>query len=194
MLLNPHSWNISEFTRGSTHCFCVTTNPKLSSQIECSRSCLLETQKHQVVASTFSVAIHRFVARTTSRYLRERFPTPEGHSVSGDLTAMFRYFTEGKTYKMRPLPTPGEGQVELPICTLRMTDEQVLENFETFMVMLHSVKKEHPFQFVTKCVVRSPPSKEEFMLLDSELAPREEEEEEEEADDDQQESVAADKQ
>ena len=104
------------------------------------------------------------------KHLRERFPNPKAGSV-GDIKAMFKIFTEGKTYESRAVEE-SVGKLEAHFATLNMSDSQILENFEKVIEEICSLKNANLGQFITKCTLECPPSGELFHIHEEELLPK----------------------
>ena len=103
------------------------------------------------------------------KHLRERFPHPNAGSV-GDIQAMFKIFTEGKTYDSHAVEEK-VGKVEAQFATLNMSDNQIVENFEKVIEEISSLKSANLGQFITKCTMECPPSRELFHIHEEELLP-----------------------
>ena len=103
------------------------------------------------------------------KHLRERFPNPKTGSV-GDIKAMFKIFTEGKTYEAHVVEEK-VGKLEAHFATLNMSDDQILENFKKVIEEISSLKNPNLGQFITKCTMECPPSRELFHIHEEELRP-----------------------
>ena len=123
------------------------------------------------------------------KHLRERLPNPKDGNVGVDIMELFRFYTEGKTYEVQK-KKESEGIVHLPIGTLQHTDRQIEENFQAFLEKIYPMRRLENIAFVSKCILKCPPSREEFHIREDELIPPSERlddrEEEEAGSDDEQ--------
>ena len=104
------------------------------------------------------------------KYLRDRFPSPKMGTV-GDVATMFKFFSEGKTYESRN-EEEKFGKLVAHFATLRMTDQQIQENFEYFIGEICSLKNAKLGQFILRCALECPPSREFFLIHKDDLVPK----------------------
>ena len=105
------------------------------------------------------------------KHLRERFPSPKAGTVGGDVTTMFRFFTEGKTFESSN-EEEKVGKLQAHFATLSMTDQQIQENYETFLEEICSLKSPSLGQFVINGTLMCPPSREQFVIHKKDLLPK----------------------
>ncbi|XP_049871043.1 50S ribosomal protein L1 [Pectinophora gossypiella] len=97
--------------------------------------------------------------------LKRKFPTVRNGTLDPDLAELVKKFAAGVQYRVSKDDTQESfGKVEIPVGRLNMEPKQVAENIDALLKDLQSARPKREGDFITRCVIGSPPSPEKLKI------------------------------
>ncbi|XP_030035467.2 50S ribosomal protein L1 [Manduca sexta] len=124
--------------------------------------------------------------------MKKRFPNVRSGTLDPNLTELVKKFAGGIQYRlMKDEVQPNYGCIEVPIGRLNMEPKQIADNVDVLLKDMQLMRPRRDGLFITRCLIKSPPSKEIFKIDPFVYVDRELSKEVQEDSDDEDEPAAA---